>query len=78
MPLQRLVFIAFSFKLKLLFKEESVLLLKGIIKFADISNSSRSWSVCERWANEITTEFFLQGDQERELKIQISPFMVSW
>eukprot|EP01105_Mastigella_eilhardi_P008430 TRINITY_DN2043_c0_g1_i4.p1 TRINITY_DN2043_c0_g1~~TRINITY_DN2043_c0_g1_i4.p1 ORF type:complete len:375 (-),score=103.41 TRINITY_DN2043_c0_g1_i4:183-1247(-) len=56
-------------------KAEVLLLLQVFIKSSDIANSCRPWPVCERWALQVTNEFCMQGDQERQLKLPVSPFM---
>jgi len=43
-----------------------------IIKAADISNPARRLSVYERWIDGVMTEFFVQGDCEREQGLPIS------
>ena len=58
-------------------QDDASLLLKTFLKFADIGNSARPWVVCDQWASRVMQEFFSQGDQERKLRITISPFMVT-
>ncbi|KAJ3130049.1 cAMP-specific 3',5'-cyclic phosphodiesterase 4D [Nowakowskiella sp. JEL0407] len=55
--------------------DDRALLLKAIIKAADISNVSKSWDLYKQWLDRLTEEFFRQGDRERELGMQITPFM---
>jgi hypothetical protein len=40
---------------------------------ADISNPSRPWYLCSRWADYVLQEFFTQGDKERASDLPISP-----
>lgn len=40
---------------------------------ADISNPSRPWYLCSRWADYVLQEFYSQGDREREMNLPISP-----
>lgn len=40
---------------------------------ADISNPSRPWYLCSRWADYVLQEFFNQGDKERASNLPISP-----
>jgi len=42
------------------------LILKIIIKFADVSNTSKTWDIYTYWIERIMTEFYRQGDHERE------------
>ncbi|EFC47848.1 3'5'-cyclic nucleotide phosphodiesterase family protein [Naegleria gruberi] len=56
-------------------KECLLALLKVIIKCADVSNPTKSYQVYGKWVNRVMTEFYNQGDTERNLKIDISPFM---
>eukprot|EP00727_Mastigamoeba_balamuthi_P000931 m51a1_g10835 putative 3 -cyclic-nucleotide phosphodiesterase (1537) ;mRNA; f:45706-52422 len=52
-----------------------LLMLQLILKAADVSNSSRRWEVCSRWARRVMEEFGQQGDQERERGLTVSAFM---
>eukprot|EP01105_Mastigella_eilhardi_P020093 TRINITY_DN4766_c0_g1_i6.p1 TRINITY_DN4766_c0_g1~~TRINITY_DN4766_c0_g1_i6.p1 ORF type:complete len:108 (+),score=24.07 TRINITY_DN4766_c0_g1_i6:86-409(+) len=45
------------------------------IKCSDVSNPCRSVSVCKAWADRVTNEFYLQGDEERLRGLPISAFM---
>ncbi|RHY33940.1 hypothetical protein DYB32_001279 [Aphanomyces invadans] len=55
--------------------ESPMMLMKIIIKCADIGHSSKSTLLHARWSELIIEEFFLQGDEEKELGMEISPFM---
>ncbi|KAJ1566209.1 cAMP-specific 3',5'-cyclic phosphodiesterase 4D, partial [Nowakowskiella sp. JEL0078] len=55
--------------------DDRALLWKAIIKAADVSNVSKTWDIYQLWIERLTEEFFRQGDKERELGMQISPFM---
>ena len=44
-----------------------------LLHCSDISNPFKPFDVCARWADLVMTEFFEQGDQERELGFDISP-----
>jgi len=46
--------------------EAKELILKIIIKFADVSNTSKTWSIYTYWIERVMTEFYRQGDHERE------------
>ena len=52
--------------------EDRKLVLKMVIKCADISNQSRLWEICHEWSVRIMEEFFKQGDSERHLDLPIS------
>lgn len=56
-------------------KEDIRLALSMSIKMADISNSARPNHIYAEWAKNISKEFYLQGDAERQLHLSISPFM---
>lgn len=51
------------------------LLVKGVVHMADIGNGFRTWDVYKHLVAALEEEFFLQGDQEQELGIPISPMM---
>ncbi|KAH3766236.1 cAMP-specific 3',5'-cAMP phosphodiesterase 4 [Pelomyxa schiedti] len=46
-----------------------------VLKVADISNVSRPWKIASVWANKVVAELFGQGDKEKSLKMDVSPFM---
>eukprot|EP00727_Mastigamoeba_balamuthi_P000240 m51a1_g10212 hypothetical protein (1405) ;mRNA; f:95238-99763 len=54
---------------------DRLLLLKLMIKVSDLSNALRPWKTSEEWSRLVCSEFFAQGDRERELGLPISPFM---
>jgi hypothetical protein len=47
-------------------------LLDMIMHAADISNPTRPWHLCKRWAELVLQEFFNQGDREKELDLPVS------
>jgi len=53
-------------------KETRILLAAFLLHCADISNPSKDWALCERWAVIVMNEFFSQGDVERKLGHQLS------
>ncbi|KAF0693990.1 Aste57867_15103 [Aphanomyces stellatus] len=55
--------------------ESPMMMMKIIIKCADIGHSSKATLLHARWSELIIEEFFLQGDDEKELGMEISPFM---
>ena len=56
----------------LLDKETRTLLAAFLLHCADISNPSKDWPLCERWAVIVMNEFFSQGDVERKLGHKLS------
>ncbi|ETI31549.1 hypothetical protein F442_21305 [Phytophthora nicotianae P10297] len=52
-----------------------MLLMKIVIKCADLGHSSKALKLHSRWSDLIIEEFFLQGDDEHTLGMDISPFM---
>ena len=44
-----------------------------ILKFADISNTARCWTISRRWARAVCAEFWRQGDLERDGGVPLSP-----
>lgn len=47
--------------------------LEMVLHTADISNVTKAQRVALQWADRVLEEFFLQGDQERDLRVPISP-----
>eukprot|EP01013_Petalomonas_cantuscygni_P006974 TRINITY_DN1842_c0_g1_i1.p1 TRINITY_DN1842_c0_g1~~TRINITY_DN1842_c0_g1_i1.p1 ORF type:complete len:633 (-),score=203.36 TRINITY_DN1842_c0_g1_i1:395-2293(-) len=56
-------------------KPDQRLAMSMAIKMADVSNCGRPEHLYLTWGNKIADEFFLQGDRERNVGIQVSPFM---
>mmetsp|Transcript_14214 Transcript_14214/g.39141 ORF Transcript_14214/g.39141 Transcript_14214/m.39141 type:complete len:1301 (+) Transcript_14214:85-3987(+) len=44
-----------------------------VLHFSDISNPTKPFDICKRWAWLIVDEFFSQGDREKELGITVQP-----
>lgn len=55
--------------------EDKSLLFQVLLHAADISNPSKPWELCVRWTELVITEFWQQGDRERQLELQISYLM---
>lgn len=56
-------------------KPDRLLVLKMVIKCADISNPARPPGLYKKWVDCIMEEFWRQGDEERKLSMPISAFM---
>ena len=54
---------------------EELMILKMILKTADIGNVTKGKEVCLGWTERVVDEFFTQGDLEAELKLPVTPFM---
>ncbi|ORX52877.1 HD-domain/PDEase-like protein, partial [Piromyces finnis] len=55
-------------------REDKILLMKILIKCADVSNASKDKVSYSKWVDGIMEEFYRQGDREKELNIPLSPF----
>jgi len=55
----------------------SRMLLTLAFKASDVAHAAKSTSLHKAWSDRIMSEFFLQGDRERQLGLKISPFMDS-
>lgn len=47
--------------------------LSLLLHCADISHPSKEWGLHEKWTNLLVSEFFAQGDKEKELGLPFSP-----
>ncbi|KAJ1547196.1 cAMP-specific 3',5'-cyclic phosphodiesterase 4D [Cladochytrium tenue] len=56
-------------------REDRVLLMQMMIKCSDVSNPTKSWPLYNRWIERLTQEWFIQGDREKQLGLEVSPFM---
>jgi len=69
-----------SFKKKLLdtlicnTREDKLLLMQMMIKCCDVSNPTKSRNIYKGWINRVMSEFFTQGDKEKQLNMPVSPF----
>lgn len=43
------------------------------LKCADLANPCRPWALSKRWSEQICSEFYRQGDFERQLQLPITP-----
>lgn len=55
--------------------DEQNLCLAIALKMADISNCGRPLDIYLRWGSKVSDEFYQQGDRERNLGLDCSPFM---
>ncbi|KAJ1453197.1 hypothetical protein M885DRAFT_555206 [Pelagophyceae sp. CCMP2097] len=51
------------------------LVVPALLHCADISNAAKPWPISKRWSDAILTEFYLQGDAERESGACVSASM---
>ena len=47
--------------------------LKILLHTADVSNPAKQWSIYLGWTTRIMSEFFAQGDMEKEAGIPVTP-----
>lgn len=47
--------------------------MQNLIHCADLSNPAKPLNLYQQWIDRISHEFHMQGDQERQLGIEISP-----
>lgn len=55
--------------------DEQILCLSIALKMADISNCGRPLDIYLPWGGKVSDEFYQQGDRERNLGLDCSPFM---
>lgn len=69
-----------SFKKKLLdtltcnSRDDRMLLMQMLIKCCDVSNPTKCREIYKGWLNRVMSEFFSQGDREKQLNVPVSPF----
>ncbi|KAM4700287.1 high affinity cGMP-specific 3',5'-cyclic phosphodiesterase 9A [Discoglossus pictus] len=56
-------------------RECVISLMKGLIKFCDISNEARPADVADRWADSLLEEYFMQSDREKAEGLPVTPYM---
>ena len=56
-------------------EEDRKIICNVLLHAADISNPVKPRSVFAKWVDRVSTEFFLQGDAEKERSLPISPMM---
>lgn len=56
-------------------ENERLILCQILLHGADISNPLRPWPICFQWSKKVCTEFFHQGDMERQHGLPVSPNM---
>ena len=54
---------------------EKLLILKMVVKCADIGNVVKGQQYCLQWTERVVQEFFEQGDAEKRLGLQVTPMM---
>lgn len=55
--------------------DDQSILMQMLMKCADVSNPTKELSLYEKWIDRIMTEFYNQGDMEKQLGLPVSPFM---
>jgi hypothetical protein len=56
-------------------REDIHTLMRLMLKCADVSNPSKILPLYTEWADRVVSEFFIQGDKEREMQLPLSAFM---
>lgn len=51
--------------------DNSALVARGLLLFADTSNQAKPWEVAQAWGQRLLEEFFLQGDKEKSLGLPV-------
>jgi hypothetical protein len=54
--------------------DDRLMVLKLGLKCSDLGHSAKSTELHHRWSLKVCDEFFLQGDRERDLNLEISMF----
>lgn len=52
-----------------------IFIMELFLHCADISNPYKPFTICSRWADLVSQEFFTQGDKEKNGGLEISPMM---
>eukprot|EP01139_Manchomonas_bermudensis_P001374 Amastigsp_a1878_7.p1 type:complete len:917 gc:universal Amastigsp_a1878_7:31-2781(+) len=55
-------------------REHRLVVMRQLIRAADISNAFRPWKICQIWARRVASEFYAQGALERSQGLPSSPF----
>lgn len=55
--------------------EDRLLLMKIIMKCADINNQSRPFYIAKKWSHMCIQEFLSQGEKEKQRNLPVSPLM---
>ncbi|PIO60959.1 hypothetical protein TELCIR_17532, partial [Teladorsagia circumcincta] len=53
-------------------EDNSLTICNMLVKCADISNPTREWALCEKWAYRIVEEYFDQTREEREKGLPVT------
>eukprot|EP00899_Mesostigma_viride_P013751 jgi/Mesvir1/22377/Mv17872-RA.4 len=56
-------------------ESDRVLLLQMALKVADLGHAAKTLPLHLEWSHRVTEEFYKQGDAERKLELDVSPFM---
>mmetsp|Transcript_13410 Transcript_13410/g.15565 ORF Transcript_13410/g.15565 Transcript_13410/m.15565 type:complete len:348 (-) Transcript_13410:77-1120(-) len=56
-------------------KDNPSFILEVCVKVSDLGHAAKTWELHKMWSMRIQDEFFLQGDEEKQLGFEVSPFM---
>jgi hypothetical protein len=56
-------------------KDDRRLLCNMALHCADLGNPAKKFAISQQWLERVTTEFYQQGDKERNMGLPISPMM---
>ena len=51
--------------------EDRSLLLSSVVHMADLGSAAKPWRLCRQWTERIMHEFFLEGDMEKKMGLDI-------
>lgn len=57
--------------LKTLSADDRSLLLSSVVHMADLGSAAKPWRLCRQWTERIMHEFFLEGDAERAMGLEL-------
>lgn len=54
---------------------EKRFICEQIFHLCDIANSTKDFTLCEKWTQLLFDEFYVQGDNEKRMNVPVSQFM---